>query len=76
MTQLQAASPAPDRDLAAEAVTRYPHASGPLVCDPHEIFDTSKIRAQIADLATDRDNTALRSEVVSLLRDANKLDAR
>lgn len=73
MTQLQAASPAPDPNPAADAVTRYPQASGPLVVDdPSKIFDTTGIREQITALASGKDNAALRGEVVSLLRDANK----
>lgn len=73
MTQLQAASSAPDRDPAADAVTRYPQASGPLVVDDLcKIFDTTKIRAQITALADGKDNATLRGEVVQLLQAANK----
>ncbi|WP_171021747.1 [protein-PII] uridylyltransferase [Zongyanglinia marina] len=72
MTQPQAALPAPDSDPAARAITRFPLALGPLVCDPSAIFDSEKIRSQIDDLATSKDNATLRGEVVQLLRDANK----
>ncbi|MEO9780786.1 MAG: [protein-PII] uridylyltransferase [Sedimentitalea sp.] len=72
MTLHQQASPAPDSDPTSQ--DRYhPVASGPLICDEIAVFDAVSVHEQIVSAAQDAaDNSALRSETVRILREAQE----
>ena len=68
MTQPQPVSPVQDSDPLAPQLP-----AEPLICDPGQIFDPSRVRALVSDAARDAsDNADLRNAVVSILRGINK----
>ena len=63
--------PASDPAALAPSLTE-PQTRGPLICAPEAIFDTAAIAARIDAAAQEaKDHTALRREVVAILREAN-----
>ena len=70
MTQPPAVSLAPDCDPRLEHFTQA--APPGLICAAHEIFDSTAVLDEIAQLAQDRSPQELRNETVKLLRAANK----
>ncbi|MBE1298256.1 MAG: [protein-PII] uridylyltransferase [Rhodobacteraceae bacterium] len=72
MTQPQAASPAPVSDPAPNSQGLLPPIKNELICPSTQIFDAEKLRNQLSQAAKTMDATALRAEVVRLLREANK----
>jgi [protein-PII] uridylyltransferase len=72
LTQPQAASPAPVSDPAPNSQGLLPPIKNELICPSTQIFDAEKLRNQLSQAAKTMDATALRAEVVRLLREANK----
>ena len=63
--------PASDPAALAPSLTE-PQTRGPLICAPEAIFDTAAIAARIDAAAQEaKEHTALRREVVAILREAN-----
>ena len=57
----------------AAAASIHPVTSGALICDPVEIFDATEVRRQIDQIdRQDKDNAAMRAEVVRILRAVQK----
>ena len=73
MTLPQQVSPVPDSEPGGTVPFAGPEFSGALICDPAAIFDTAAIKARIdAAAEAGKDNSALRRELVSMLREASK----
>ncbi|MGI9368430.1 MAG: [protein-PII] uridylyltransferase [Ruegeria sp.] len=69
MTLPHKASLAPDSNLSVH----IPQPKGELICPAEDIFDAADVASRIADAFRDcKDNAAMRSEVVRILRDVQK----